>query len=234
MPGNILQWPKSILRWRECGFVPHYMARSGGQALNSYERTTRTDRGYWIASFGPVVVETVDQWRLWQSIDIELGGRPGLVLMPAYNIAAPYKAGFKAPETVLHDDETSFEDGTAYEGQEIVLEVAKEVAIGATTITLKIINSGPDLTGIRFSYNYALYQTGAVIDQSGNLVTLRIFPAARTLIPKGAQPNCDKPVCLMHLKTDAEMQIAKPMQGPALPSLNLVEALDYFNDLAGT
>jgi hypothetical protein len=109
--------------------------------------------------------------------------------------------------------------------------MATAAALGATSVQLQVLRA-PTVAGIRFSYQHALYEVGAITAQAGNVYTASIFPAIRAAIPAGADLEADRPTCLCHLASDTEMDLEVPPDRGARPTVGIVEAVDYWTDLA--
>jgi len=231
---DIIEWPSMLLVPEECrpNMVP--FSRSGGKSLGGLEPVVRTDLGYWNVELTNVAVYSSDHARTWNAIRQALGGRAGLVAVPAWSFdVSPYVSGQREQVgQVLHDDDTSLDDGSPYEQGAISIVSDGVTPIGATIINLRIINAAQDLAGVRFSYNHALYETGRVVAIDGDIWTVSIWPGVRELIPSGSDLEFDMPTCLCHLQDD------RGMDGGLTPiefeqrSVSFVEATDYWNKLA--
>lgn len=229
-----LVWPYQVLPAYSIAPLPRPFSRSGGRSLGGIERVTRTDRGFWRITLTDIPVHTNGQRRAWSAIRTYLSGRAGLISIPVWSHGnAPWVSGRREnPALVPHDDETPFSDGSLYSQGNIHIETAATATIGATSIQLTRINAAEDLTGIRFSYDHALYETGPASDVTGDVWTVSIFPAIRQTIPSGSLLECDMPHCLVHLADDAAMDIEFTHDGFIRASVPFVEAVDYWNDLA--
>jgi len=233
---DILMWPDTLTPLRP-SFDPRPFSR-GGRSLGGVKRTVRTDRGYWVGSYGGVLFRRAtqfDQIRAWTQLRVSLAGTAGLVAVPVCSTRhwakRPNFTDFSGNLTP-HDDGTPFDDETLYSENIIGLLMHSAAAIGDTTVTLRII-SAPTVTGIRFSYQHAMYETGRVIEEvTSTAFRVEIFPAIRAPIAAGEELDTDRPTCLCHLATDTEMDIEFPETGMPRPTVNFVEACDYWNDLA--
>jgi hypothetical protein len=164
----------------------------------------------------------------------DLGGQAGLVSVTVCSTRHWAAQGFTDFSGGLypHDDDTPFDDETLYYEGRIRIEMAAFAPLSSTVVTLRLVDA-PTAQGIRFSYQHAMYETGSIIEQTGaDTYRVPIFPAIRRAIPEGAWLEADRPTLLCHLATDAEMDIEFPGAGMPRPSINLVEAVDYWNDLA--
>lgn len=171
--------------------------------------------------------------RWWNAIRTMLGGISGLAIIPVWSKdTAPYASGMMEPLILTtHSDGSSFSDGSLYSQYAIRIRNVDNVPVGATSIRLKVEVGFPFLSGVRFSFEHALYETGFHGDPVGNIYTCPIFPAVRAPIPAGSDLNFDEPTCLVHLKEDRGMDTAN--NGILnQPSVVWVEATDYWSDLA--
>lgn len=230
---DILVWPVELLTPEECrpNIVP--FTRSGGRSLGGVEPATRTDLGYWAIDLVDIATFSMAQRRTWEAIGQKLGGRAGLIAVPAWSRdTAPYVSGeFEPVGFVPHDDDAPFDDDTEYQQGAISVVTDGVTPIGATTIRMRIINAASDLVGVRFSYDHALYKTGPVISVDGDIWTLPISPAVRALIPAGSDLEFDEPTCLCRLADDRGMDAGVNSIEFEQRSLSFVEATDYWASL---
>lgn len=226
-------WPAKVLVPNKIipAIVP--FTRSGGRALNGQERVTRTDRGFWSIGYENITLHEVGQRRSWSAIRTLLSGRAGLIAVPVWSFdTAPWPGSDRDYVTVPHSDDATFSDGSQYRQRRIDIKMAAAAAIGDTTITLQLVSADTDLTGIRFSYRHALYETGPVVSVGGDEWQVRVFPSVRAAIPAGADLECDLPTCLCHLASDRGMDVSLEGAGFDVVSVSFVEATDYWNDAA--
>jgi hypothetical protein len=233
---DILIWPHELLTPEDCHPNLVSFTRSGGRSLGGIEPAIRTDLGYWSIELSNVAIHTREHARTWNAIRQRLGGRPGLIAVPAWSFdSSPYVSGERELGPIVsHDDDSIFGDGTPYQQAAISVVSDGVTPLAATTIRLRVINAERDLVGVRFSYNHALYETGPAIDVSGDIWTLPISPSVREFIPSGAELNFDMPTCLCHLQDD------RGMDGRLTPiefdqrSVSFIEATDYWNSLVNS
>ncbi|XKM40322.1 hypothetical protein A4U53_030790 [Rhizobium ruizarguesonis] len=234
---SILEWPFCLLTPSQVQANVVAFTRSGGKSLGGVEPVTRTDLGFWSVDYTGVVIQNRyrDQWRAWQAVRTQIGGRAGLIAVrvPA-SLSAPYASGrFEPLISLPHGDDTSFGDETLYEQNAISVVTDGSTPIGATSIRLRIINAATDLVGVRFSFNHALYETGPVIAVDGDIWTVPITPSVRELIPPGSDLEFDRPTCLCHLADDRGMDVTQDaITKGTKPNVSFVEATDYWNQLA--
>ncbi|MGM4909118.1 hypothetical protein [Rhizobium sp. 768_B6_N1_8] len=234
---DIILWPRCLLRPSQvqANVVP--FTRSSGRSLGGVEPVARTDLGFWSIEYTNVVMQSRyrDQWRTWQAIRSKLGGRSGLVAVPVpSSLSAPYASGgFEPSADIPFDDDSVFDDDSPLDQSAISIVSEGLVDIGAATMRLRIINAAPDLAGVRFSCNHALYETGPVIDQDGDIWTVSLSTTIREAIPSGTTLEFDHPTCLCHLSDDLGMDVSQDaISKGSRPTVSFVEATDYWNLLA--
>lgn len=231
---TIIHWPRSLLvpRTPRANVTP--FSRGGGRTLGGIGRATRTDKGYWRIVLGEIPVHSTAQRRTWHAIQTLLSGRAGLIHVPIWSReSAPYASGAYEPVVLTpHDDDSPFDDDSEYSQGAISIRAAAAAAIGATSIQLEILEAAEDLSGVRFSYQGAAYETGAVTEISGSTWTVPISPSIRAAIPSGADLEFDEPTCICRLVEDTGMDIELSLSGVDYPTVAFEEAVDYWNDLA--
>jgi len=233
MTDSIIHWPTTVLPPGEVQANLTPFTRSGGRTLGGIDRVIRTDRGHWGLSLEQVPVYSAAQHRTWNALRTRLGGRAGLIAVPALSFkSAPFVSGQREPAVLSsHDDDTSFDDSTEYAQGAIDIRMASYAPLGATVVTLSLVYAA-SVVGIRFSYQHALYETGPILAQSGETtLQVPVFPAIRQPIPAGAHLEVDAPTCLCRLRDDAGMDISEGITPLLRPSVAFVEAVDYWNDL---
>lgn len=231
---KIVVWPGQLLRPGAIEPNPVPFSRTPGRSLGGIGRSTRTDNGYWEIGLMGVALRDTETRRWWNAIRTTLGGKPGLAVVPVYSKdTAPYASGQKEPVILTsHSDGASFSDGSLYSQGAISIKSVGATAIGATSIKLRVTTGFPFLSGVRFSYQHALYETGFTGDPDGGVFESPIFPSVRAPIPAGADLEFDNPTCLVHLKEDRGMDVALSAGGVDFRNVYWVEAVDYWNDLA--
>lgn len=231
---DYIHWPTRMLRPQTSIVSQVAFTRSGGRSLGGIERVTRTDKGFWRITLSEVLVWDRAQRRVWNAIRTKLNGRAGLIAVPAWSIdSAPYPSGnFEPLVSVPHDDGTTFDDGTEYGQGSLDIQMATYAPLGATVVTIRLVRAS-QATGIRFSYQHALYETGPILNEVAvGVFQVPIFPAVRMAIPAGAQLEADDPTCLCHLVSDSAMDLDLNSNQANQSTVEFVEAVDYWNDLA--
>jgi len=231
---DFIHWPTQLLVPGSALAAQVPFTRSGGRSLGGIERTVRTDRGYWRISLNDVSVRSPTMRRAWNAIRTGLGGKSGLVVVPCWSFdSAPYASGHREPAIFLpHDDDTLFDDDTAYYEGAIHIEMATDAPLSATVVTLRLVDAAT-AEGIRFSYQHALYETGPIIEQiSGDTFRVPVFPAIQRAIPADAWLEVDNPTCLCHMADDRGMDLSLSNVEIDSATVEFVQAVDYWNDLA--
>ena len=230
---SIIVWPHKLLTPEECRAYPNPFTRSGGRTLGGVKPSYRTDLGHWAIELVNVPLVTTPQKRTWDAIDTYLGGSSGRIAVPAWAMdSAPYESGQEEPEIhVPHSDGSTFSDGSEYQQSAISVVSVGVTALGATVMSMRIIKGAADLSGVRFSYNHALYKTGQVVSVEDDVWTVRITPQVRELIPAGADLEFDRPTCVCNLVEDAGMRRAINADRIEMVSVSFVEDTDYWYKL---
>lgn len=228
---SIVVWPYKLLVPEECRAYPNPFTRSGGRTLGGVKPSYRTDLGYWSIELNSVPLVTTAQKRTWDAIETLLSGTSGRIAVPAWAMdSAPYASGQEeALSYVTHSDGTTFSDGSRYEQNAISVVSVGVTAVGATEISMRIINAAADLSGVRFSYNHALYKTGQVVSIDGDIWTMRITPSVRELIPSGAELEFDRPTCVCNLAEETGMKRAINSNRIEIVSVSFVEDTFYWS-----
>lgn len=227
-------WPEKLLSPLECRAYLMPFTRSGGRTLGGVKPSTRTDLGYWRVDIIGVPVDGPEKRRTWDAIGAILSGTSGRIAVPAWAMdSAPYASGREEPLiSVSHSDGSTFSDGSQYQQNAISVVSVGVTAIGATVMSMRLIKGAPDLAGVRFSYNHALYRTGQVVSVEDDIWTVRISPSVRELIPAGSDLEFDRPTCVCNLMQDDAFQ--RPMNADRFSreSVSFVEDTWYWNQVA--
>lgn len=228
---DFIEWPR-LLAPAECRPNPVPFSR-GGRTLGGVNVSTRTDLGYWSIELKNIPVHSREQRQTWQAIRRYLGGKAGLIAVPAWSKdTAPYVSGEFEPQIEsTHDDGTLFDDDTPYLQGAISIVSDGITPLGATQIRLRIVRAETNLVGVRFSFEHALYETGPVIDIDGDIWTVPISPTVRATIPAGSDLEFDFPTCLCHLDDDRGMDGGLDVAQFEQRSVTFVEAVDYWSTL---
>lgn len=232
---DVLVWPYELLVPRECSPYLVPFTRSGGRTLGGLKPSYRTDIGHWRVDLVDVALATTAQKRTWNAIDAILGGASGRIAVPAYAMdTAPFVGDVEEKAALLpHSDGTLFSDGAGYLQSPISVVSVGTTAIGARSMKMRIIEGVADLSGVRFSFEHALYETGQVTEIDGDIWTLNITPSVRALIPDGADLEFYRPTCICQLSEDTGLQRSINANRFEQRSVSFVEDTLYWSELAG-
>lgn len=223
-------WPHKVLPPAEIRANPVPFTRSGGRSIGGLDPATKTDRGYWSVELNDVALINTAKRRTWSAIRTILNGRSGVIAVPVWSFdTAPYAEGDEFGDVlVTHSDGSTFSDGSRYRQRKIIVEMADAVAIGASSVRLKLIYGAADLAGVRFSFEFAAYETGPATLIEGAFWTVPIFPACRAAIPAGAELEFDMPMVLCRLEDDRGMDQGLDYNNYGTSSVKFVEATDQW------
>lgn len=231
---DIVIWPYRLLLPAaiEANVVP--FSRSGGTTLGGLQRVTRTDRGWWSIAYKGIALTSPATRRAFSAMGTHCGGMAGLVAVPvwSHDMAAWPVGSVDGLLLSDHSDGSSFSDGSQYSQQAIVVETVEAVAIGATSMTLRLVTGIDSLAGVRFSYQHALYKTGFPTTVDDDEWTVPVTPAVRAPIPAGAELEFALPTCLVRLASDREMDGSFTAGFFDRVDIAFVEAADYWADMA--
>lgn len=227
-------WPR-LLRPRdiEVNMVP--FSRSSGMTLGGLRRAVRTDRGFWRIVYRGVPLWGEQRRRLWNQIAVGTLGQAGLLAIPAWSFdTVPWPPELVDGEVeTLHSDDTPHDDDTPYVQPAMSwLTMAEPAALGATSIKVRISGDLIDAAGLRFSYQHALYMTGAPTAISGAEWTVPVFPAIRAAIPDEAALEIAVPTCLVRLAADSGLDARFSRGGHDRVDVTFIEAADYWSAIA--
>jgi hypothetical protein len=158
----------------------------------------------------------------------------GLVAIPVWSHdSAPWPAGaYYGDFASEHSDDAPFGDGSPYATPSIEVLLVDALEIGDTVATIEIVANIDELTGVRWSFEHALYENGPAIAIDGNQWTVEIQPAIRAPIPAGASLNVSRPTCLCRLATDREMDTSFTAGFFDRVDVAFVEAVDEWSNRA--
>jgi hypothetical protein len=230
---DAIEWPRMLCP-RECQLSQVPFTRSGGRSLGGVRKAIRTDLGFWLIDYVNVSLTSPGHRRTFKAIRTDLGGQAGLVIVPIpVTNVGPFPPGERRSRILTtHGDGTPFSDGSLYSQGTIKVYSVGVTPIGATTIGFQLENGLAELSGVNFSYNHALYETGPASAIAADTWTVRIFPSVRAEIPDGAELNFSTPTCLCHLADDRGMDTVISKDPAIIRNVSFVEATDYWNEQA--
>jgi hypothetical protein len=215
---------------------PVPFSRGGGPSLGGIEQVTRTDKGWWtIAYKGINLRDDTTRRRAWNAMRASVNGMADTIAIPVWSYDANGLADgvqLDGQRLVTHSDGSSFRDGGRYRQAQIIVTMAEAAAIGDTSVALRLVYGIDELSGVRFSYQHALYETGNPTSVVDDVWTVKVFPAVRAAIPQDAALELDLPTCLVHLASDREMDMSLSAGNADKVDVNFVEATSYWNALA--
>ncbi len=202
---DIIEWSALLVPGQVLANPTPY-SRGGGTSIGGITRTIKTDAGWWSIGYRSVLLRTAAQRRAWNATRVMAGGRYGLLAVPVFQRDL-------APKPIN------------------VMEMAAVAERGATTVVIRVTDGLDDITGMRFSYQHALYEIGLPDSVDDDEWTVPIFPPIRQEIPEDAALVVDVPTCLVHLATDNAMDSSFTAGHFDLAKVDFLEATDYWADL---
>lgn len=231
---EILVWPHDLLipKVMVADVVP--FTRSGGRTLGGLKPAYATDLGFWRVDYSGILLHRAEQKRTWDAIATYLKGSSGRIAVPVWSIdSAPYSVGLEAEDTqVLHSNGQPFSNGMGYSRSAISIISNGITGIGATVMSMRIVDGEADIAGTRFSYNHAAYKVGQILATEGDTVTVSITPSVAALIPHEADLEFTNPTCICNLLSDTGMKRGMRYDRIEEMSLSFVEDTKFWSDLA--
>ena len=227
-------WPIEELPPRRLSFNVAHRSISGPATRLGLGQVSASDAGIWKASLEEVIIHqqnSKDRIKLWHAIEGLLEGRLNTVLMPVDVIGRrPLPSGVTDDDIDYevgspHSDDSYFDDDTGYLNGWIDVEVTTAAAARATTLVMTKTVCGDLEPGMHFSIGERLYKIKTVVSQTADAATVTLNLPLREAVTAGERCEFARPVCLMRLASDEEMDLAVEMGRYAFPSINLVEAL---------
>lgn len=225
-------WPYHILAPRTVTPEPAYATMGGGRSLTAVEQVVASDAGYWAISYDGVPIASGLHKKAWRAISARAEGRLNPILVPTYDTdtnpwplvnGAPFTA---YPDGVPHSDDTLFSDDTGYAQPVIVATVDADVALGANSMVIDLVQGSALEPGQHYSVGVRLFRIKRITAVAGSLYTVTVWPPTREAITAGAIAEFDRPICKCRLATDGEMQSGKDdYAGRTLATVNFVEYL---------
>lgn len=234
MVARIVDWPAELLEPGQIDVNQVVFSRSGGRTLGGLERAIKTDRGHWEFVYHDIAVHGVERRRAWNYTRVAVSGRTGIIRLPIWSLdSSPWPADARDGRILTpFSDGSTFSDGAFHSQPAVLGEMVAPAALGDAVVAIRPLLNMDEMSGIRFSYQDALYETGVPISIVSGVWTVPIFPLLRAAIPADAELVCDRPTCLVKLATDREMDAKLSEKHFDLHTVSFVEAADYWNDIA--
>lgn len=217
-------WPRKILPPQQPMF--HFRAMNvSGPIADSASDVVSGDAGFWVATYGNVVVTTRERVLMFNALAAMLEGRLNPVLVPY--CSRPYQPVDDAAtfDELPHDDDTMFADGTGYVGSGTRVLITADRPERAVTGTVDVTFGEMLMPGQVFSFGEFLYRLKFVSYTTPTRANIKWSPPLREAVVAGAELNFTDPVCRMRLATDDEMMLQLDLNKRGFPTVNFVEDL---------
>lgn len=217
------------LRFRQLSFHPDVPSRSGGMSATGFEQVTVSGAGRWRAT-GSIWLTRETDILAYQSLITQLEGRAGTAVVPApigYRPKDVNQRWLSACATSSFSDGSSFFDESEFAQSDIThATLAAGASLGATQISLTLVDGLGPQPGHYFGIGQRLYRAGTVWRETEASPTqVRFWPPLREAATTGDRVILDRPVCLMRLVDDASGEPSLDMGKFGEPTLSFVEAL---------
>ncbi|PZO78431.1 MAG: hypothetical protein DI629_12070 [Mesorhizobium amorphae] len=217
-----LLWPINLLPPRDFAINPEFRNTRGSAAISGGARQiAASDAGRWKATLGNIRVKGSAARQAWRSLQVELEGGMGSVLIPLGGADQPFAAGgYGFLNPMPKDDEPFFAEDTG-----IAATVATPAPRRATQLVLSVSFAGTIRHGQHFSIGERLYRIKGHPAVNGSQVTVNIWPPLREAVGATNGVVFGSPICRMRLASDQEMDLDLLLRRSASPTVNFVEDL---------
>ena len=209
-------------------------ARTGGRSASGVITMSRTDGGgLWAYGLQAISILTSEHVRAFEAITTLMaeGSRP--IIVPICNkryMPAPLDAEgepiFTIP-CVTHSDDTHFSDDACYAQKVVLIWLAADMPLRATTLNIVtgpigVLRGGELFSILHQSLGWRFYRIVNVISQAPTSATVQIEPPLREATAANAALEFDEPRCVMQLAEPASLQLE--MRKSGRPSLSFIES----------
>lgn len=211
-----LMWPEWVLRPAKVSFNGMPMTTSGGASPTGSEQIVGNSPGRNRLVLGGVSVRTAEQERIWRAIQLNLGGRSGVIMVPTVSRrTAPWptialRAQRSFSKVTLTDD-ILFSNGAGLYQRTILAQAASTIAAGAVQIDIKLLQGSSLQIGQTFQAGECVYTISKVVsvNDSGDhpVFTVKFMLPARTAITSGDDLEFDNPRFRARLEADDGMAL---------------------------
>lgn len=216
-----LMWPEWVLR--PATVTPLFaMAQttSGGASPTGSEQIVGNSPGRNRVVMSGISVVTAEEERVWRTIALNLGGRSGVIMVPAFGRrTAPWptiaQANHLSVGKVALTDTVLFSNGAGLYRRTIIAQAASTIAAGDVTLSIKMLQGSSLLGGQIFQageYAYAIKQVVSSSVVGGYQVfVVKLGLPAREAITTGDDLEFDNPRFRARLDSDDAMDLPLDM-----------------------
>jgi len=199
---------------------------SGGVALNDVEDEIITDGGgRWQISYGEFDVDEPELSRLWTQWQGFIGrGEPFLVPILSLETAPrPTAGGGLMDPSNLYDDDDAFPTEVRFGTPYIIAQLAGDVPLRGTTMTINVIQGARIKGGEKFSIGVRGFAIERVLSRSGQQATVLVNPPSRKALPAGSPVNFEWPVVQCRAVAGQNLAVAMSLGMYGSTSISFVE-----------
>jgi len=228
MAANAMQWPAAIFP-RQAMFHPDTPSRSGGLSITGFEQVTVSNAGRWKARVD-VPITNENAILAWRAMLAQLEGRTGTILVPKWELQGPRDINGRRLEQIgsaSYAEDLYNWDLSGWGQDEFThARLASAAALGATQISLTLVNGRGPQPGQYFGIGNRLYLAHAVWQETPTSPTqVRFWPRLRAAASSSTRVILDRPVCLMRLADDTSGELSLEFGRWGNASLDFIEAV---------
>lgn len=213
-------WPACLLKPASVLPLPQMQSRGGGAGVLGVEQVVQSPAWAWSIKLSAISIRTRQQILAWRTIEGQLDGRAGTILVPVYDWArSPSGRRKLAP----YGDGATHSDGSEFAGPATNITMHAAAAVNATTLDVVWHGTAPQ-PGQHFSLGQRLHRVVAMDVTGTGRATLTIRPWLREAAAVDDVLDFDEPACVCRLAKDDGMAMDLELWKFAAPSVDFVEA----------
>lgn len=217
-------WP-SILVPQSVMFRIRAMNAKGPASSTGRRQAVATDAGYWVASINDIIVRNRDHILEYRGLIAALDGSANDLIIGPFDCGlAPFMSGASQIGGIPFSDDSFFSDGAGFSQSAILVNLAGDMQMGATSATLAIEAAGTIRRGMYFSISNRLYIITSVPEMSGSTVSFSFMPPLRQDAFNGGSVEFARPKATMRLMDSESGEMTINVRRFARPSLQLEES----------
>ena len=203
----MIVWPRHTLLPRVARSRAATPTISGAASLSGFRQAVASPAAAWRISFNAVPVITVAEEMIRRVLAGQIKGRATPILLPVHERPEFKSAGSGVAVSSPHDDTAPFSDGSLYVTAGSAAIVVGAAALGATSLTIRVVAGDPLRAGQHVSIGVRLYRIVSIESVDGDDHEVTIWPPARDDIADGADVELDDLVLKVRLADDLGLAV---------------------------
>lgn len=233
----ICSFPPSERRLMLAGMV----ADSGPALVGPGQSIDWSGGGWWVLSYGGMLLRTTVQRKLWNVMMMRMGGGSTEIIVPfLFGELAPLPVG-QAPGPVLttHSDGTSFSDGGLYSQSGLTFTLEGAIEDGDTSARVRRVAGGDIIGGEPFTLVHAdagprayMIEGVTAVEGEADLYDIDFGPPSRGAAADGDLVDFDNVRSVMTILNASEAWPTRQHRTPTPAQATFVESFTYLDPTA--